>query len=50
MELDRSDERKTKFLYDIDITSDILKEIKEFVINMVKNTLSKEIEFVQACI
>lgn len=50
VELDRSDENKTKFLYDIDILSDISNDTKQLIINMVRNcpvkkTLSKEIEF-----
>lgn len=50
VDLDRSDEKKTKFLYDIDIIGDISNETKRLIINMVKNcpvkkTLSKEIEF-----
>lgn len=54
VDLDRSDEEKTKFFYDIDIIGDISKETKELIINIVKNcpvknTLTKEIEFVQAC-
>ncbi len=54
VDLDRSDEEKTKFLYDIDIIGDISKETKELIINIAKNcpvksTLSKEIEFIQAC-
>lgn len=54
VDLDRSDEEKTKFIYDIDIIGDISKETKELIINIakncpVKNTLSKEIEFAQAC-
>lgn len=50
VDLDRSDESKTKFLYDIDIIGDISTETKEIIITMVRNcpvrkTLSKEIEF-----
>lgn len=50
VDLDRSDENKTKFLYDIDIIGDISNETKELIINMVRKcpvrkTLSKEIEF-----
>jgi putative redox protein len=50
VDLDRSDENKTKFLYDVDIIGDISNETKQHIIKMVKNcpikkTLSKEIEF-----
>ena len=50
VDLDRSDENKTKFIYDIDIIGDISNETKQLIIKMVRNcpvrkTLSKEIEF-----
>lgn len=50
VDLDRSDENKIKFFYDIDIIGDIFNEIKEFIINMVRKCLVrkillKEIEF-----
>ncbi|WPC43853.1 OsmC family protein [Clostridium sp. JS66] len=50
VDLDRSDENKTKFLYDIDILGDISNDTKKLIISMVRNcpvkkTLSKEIEF-----
>ena len=50
VDLDRSEEKKTKFLYDVDIIGDILIETKKNIINMAKNcpvrkTLLKEIEF-----
>jgi len=50
VDLDRSDENKTKSLYDVDVIGDISNETKQHVIKMVKNcpvkkTLSKEIEF-----
>lgn len=50
VDLDRSDENKTKFLYNIDIMGNISNEEKQNIIKMVRNcpvrkTLSKEIEF-----
>lgn len=50
VDLDRSDENKTKFIYDVDIIGDISDEDKQLVINMLRNcpvrkTLSKQIEF-----
>lgn len=50
VDLDRSNENKTKFLYNIDIMGNISNEEKEIIIKMVRNcpvrkTLSKEIEF-----
>lgn len=50
VELDRSDENKTKFIYDVDITGDISNETKQLIFKMLKNcpvrkTLSKKIEF-----
>jgi putative redox protein len=50
VDIDESDETKTKFIYDIDITGDISDETKQSIINIVKNcpvrkTLSKKIEF-----
>lgn len=50
VDLDRSEEKKTKFLYDIDIIGDIPIETKQNIINIAKNcpvrkTLSKEIDF-----
>lgn len=50
VDLDRSDENKTKFLYDVDIIGDISNETKQHIIKLVRNcpvrkTLSKEIEF-----
>lgn len=50
VDLDRSDENKTKFLYNIDIMGNISNEEKENIIKAVRNcpvrkTLSKEIEF-----
>ncbi len=50
VDLDRDNENKTKFIYDIDIIGDISSEAKQLVINLVLNcpvrkTLSKEIVF-----
>ncbi|AJA46964.1 stress-induced protein OsmC [Clostridium pasteurianum DSM 525 = ATCC 6013] len=50
VDLDKSDENKTKFIYHVDIIGDISDEAKQIVFNMLKNcpvrkTLSKEIEF-----
>lgn len=50
VDLDRSDENKTKFIYDVDIIGDISDETKRFITNMLRNcpvrkTLSKQIEF-----
>jgi putative redox protein len=50
VDLDRNDENKTKFLYNVDIIGNISNETKQHIIEMVKNcpvrkTLSKEIEF-----
>ena len=50
VDLDRSDENKTKFLYDVDILGDISNETKQLIINALRNcpvrkTLSKEIAF-----
>ena len=50
VDLDRSDENKTKSLYDVDVIGDISNETKQHIIKMVRNcpvrkTLSKEIEF-----
>ena len=50
VDLDRSEERKTKFIYDVNIIGDIPIETKQNIINMAENcpirkTLSKEIEF-----
>ena len=50
VDLDRNDENKTKFLYNIDIIGNISNETKQHIIKMVENcpvrkTLSKEIEF-----
>lgn len=50
IDLDRSNESKTRFLYDIDIVGNISDDIKQQIINIASNcpvrkTLSKEIEF-----
>ena len=50
VDIDKSDEKKTKFLYNVDIIGDISDEIKQSILEMlkkspVKKTLSKEIEF-----
>jgi putative redox protein len=50
VDLDSSDDGKTKFLYDIDIIGDISNDTKKLIIDKVKNcpvrkTLSKKIEF-----
>lgn len=50
VDMDRSDEEKTKFLYDIEIVGDIPEETKRLISHMaancpVRKTLSKEIEF-----
>jgi putative redox protein len=50
VDLDRSDENKTKFIYDVDIIGDISDETKQLVFKLLRNcpvrkTLSKEIEF-----
>lgn len=50
VDLDRNDENKTKFLYNIDIIGNISNEEKQHIINIVRNcpvrkTLSKEIKF-----
>ena len=50
IELDRSCENKTRFLYDIDIVSNMPYDIKQEIIDIASNcpvrkTLSKEIEF-----
>lgn len=50
IDLDRSCEGKTKFLYDVNILGDISDDIKQQVIDTacncpVRRTLSKEIEF-----
>lgn len=52
VDLDRSDENKTKFNYDVDIIGDISDETKEAVLRLVKRcpvrkTLSKQIEFIE---
>ncbi|MBT2764391.1 OsmC family protein [Paenibacillus sp. ISL-20] len=51
VELDRSDETKTIFNYQIDIAGDLDEAKKQIVLNMVKNcpvkkTLSKPLEFI----
>lgn len=50
VDLDRSDDTKTKFIYYVDIIGDISDETKQHVISMLRNcpvrkTLSKQIEF-----
>jgi putative redox protein len=50
IDLDRRDESKTKFLYDIDIIGNISADLKQQIIDIASNcpvrkTLSKEIEF-----
>ncbi|AAK80202.1 putative redox protein [Clostridium acetobutylicum] len=50
VDLDKSDDTKVKFLYNVDILGDISYEIKHRVIDIakkcpVRRTLSKEIEF-----
>lgn len=50
VDLDKSDENKTKFIYCIDILGDISDKTKQNIVDIVKNcpvrkTLSKEIEF-----
>lgn len=51
VDLDRSNETKTKFVYDVDIIGNISDETKQNIINMVskncpvRKTLSSEIEF-----
>lgn len=51
VDLDRSDENKTKFIYNVDIIGDVSPEIKkeineELKKSPVRKTLSKEIEFI----
>lgn len=50
IDLDKSDENKTKFLYSVDILGDISDEAKQHILDIVKNcpvrkTLSRQIEF-----
>lgn len=50
VDLDSSDENKTKFLYEINIIGEISEEVKQHIIRMLENspvrkTLSKEIKF-----
>lgn len=53
VDLDRSDENRTKFIYDVDIVADISPEMKQTIMKLLKNcpvrkTLSKELEFIAA--
>lgn len=50
VDLDRSDDSKTKFLYDVEVTGDLSEEAKQIVNRLtracpVRKALSKEIEF-----
>lgn len=52
VDLDRSEEGKSKFVYDVDIVGDISEEVKKNIMKMLKNcpvrkTLSNEIEFIE---
>lgn len=53
IDLDRSCENTTKFIYDIDIIADITEDTKQQIINIASNcpvrkTLSKEIKFIRS--
>lgn len=50
VDLDRSDENKTKFLFDVEVTGDISEETKQLVKRLagacpIRKALSKQIEF-----
>ena len=51
VDLDSTDDKKTRFVYDVDITGDINEETKDIIMTKldrcpIRKTLSKELEFV----